>query len=101
MEIKVGDYVKHFKRETDNSGTMHCYKVLALNVIHTETKEKLAIYQAMYDDGIIYARPMNMFFSKRDKLKYPNYSQEYRLEVIRDKNLIDKIKDFESRLGSN
>lgn len=42
---------------------------------------ELAVYKSLYDDGS-YARPLAMFLSLRDKIKYPNYDQEYRMEFI-------------------
>lgn len=46
--------VKHFK------GAL--YKVLNI-AIHTETKEKLVIYQGKDDASSTYARPLNSFFN--------------------------------------
>ena len=42
---------------------------------------KLAVYKSLYDDKS-YARPLAMFLSLRDKVKYPDYDQEYRMEFI-------------------
>ena len=49
--IKAGDIVQHFKRELieDKSSTLYLYKILEI-AEHTETKEKLVIYQALYED---------------------------------------------------
>lgn len=84
--LNVGDIVKHFKRElyvSDNSSTMYLYKILNI-AEHTETGEKLVIYQALYikDDKAfeIYARPYDMFMSEVDHIKYPNVKQKYRFE---------------------
>ena len=43
-DIRVGDIVRHFKREwVDQNSTKYLYKVLAF-AEHTETGERLVIY---------------------------------------------------------
>lgn len=69
MEVISGQIYQHFK------GDM--YKVLC-EAVHSETGEKLVIYQALYDESKIFARPYEMFVSKVDKEKYPNVEAEYR-----------------------
>ncbi|WP_085023234.1 DUF1653 domain-containing protein [Anaerovibrio sp. JC8] len=60
---------RHFKNKL--------YRIVAI-AQHTENDEQLVVYQAMYGDGGIYARPLDMFMSKVDRDKYPEVEQEYR-----------------------
>ena len=62
-EMHMGDIVRHFKRETvENPTTEYLYKILAF-AEHTETGEKLVVYQALYAPFKICARPYAMFMS--------------------------------------
>ena len=81
-DICVGDIVRHFKREWVVEGTSeYIYKILAF-AEHTETKEKLVVYQAMYAPFKICARPYDMFMSEVDRVKYPDVKQKYRFEKV-------------------
>ena len=82
-DILVGDIVQHFKREWVSSETSeYLYKVLAF-AQHTETGEKLDVYQGMYPPFKICARPYDMFMSEVDREKYPKIRQKYRFEKIK------------------
>ena len=81
--IRVGDVVRHFKREYVSPETSeYLYRVLAF-ARHTETDEELVIYQAMYPPFKTCARPYEMFMSRVDREKYPSAAQEYRFEVVK------------------
>lgn len=91
MEFKNGDIVQHFKRELleDKNSTEYLYKILNTDVLHTETQERLVVYESLYSNnnvklGQVFARPYNMFISEVDKNKYPNIHQKYRFIIHKD-----------------
>lgn len=81
-DFRVGDIVKHFKRElVMNESSEYLYKIIAF-ARHSETEEKLVIYQGLYSPYKTCARPYEMFVSEVDRNKYPDIKQKYRFEKI-------------------
>lgn len=64
-EIKQGDIVKHFKREITILSNEYLYKILCVAKL-TEEDEYVVVYQALYGNFEIYARPYKMFMSEVD-----------------------------------
>ncbi|WP_298507801.1 DUF1653 domain-containing protein [uncultured Ruminobacter sp.] len=81
-DFHVGDIVRHFKREYVNQDTAeYLYRIVAF-AGHTETGERLVIYEALYPPYKVCARPYDMFMSPVDRIKYPDAAQEYRFELV-------------------
>ena len=73
MRMKPGDIVRHFKG--------NLYQILYF-AKDSETQRDVVVYRALYGEGGVWVRQMEMFFSPIDRQKYPNAEQEYRFERV-------------------
>ena len=76
-----GEIYQHFKGKL--------YRIVAI-AEHSESAEKLVIYQALYDECKIYARPLEMFLEEVDRQKYPQAEAKYRFTRL---PLVDIAKE--------
>ncbi|MBQ8431106.1 MAG: DUF1653 domain-containing protein [Clostridia bacterium] len=83
MEVKVKGIYRHFKGD---------YYLVEDIVLHSETKEKMVLYRALYGEKLLYVRPYDMFLSPVDKEKYPNVKQYYRFELQEVESVANKFK---------
>ncbi len=86
-ELIPGTVVQHFKRRMLNEAeradsTQYLYEILGV-AHHTETGERLVVYRALYGEGKICARPLEMFLSETDREKYPQAEQKFRFEPVK------------------
>lgn len=72
VDVRIGGIYRHFK------GDLYIVEDV---VYHSETKEKLVFYRALYGNCQHYVRPYDMFMSKVDREKYPDVKQEYRFQL--------------------
>lgn len=85
-EIRQGQFYRHFK------GGL--YQVMAI-ATHSETKEKMVVYQALYGDYGSYVRPYDMFASEVDHKKYPQVKQVYRFTQVHPEEMEEESDKVE------
>ena len=69
----VGRRYRHFK------GTIYIVTDLAVN---TESNEIMVIYKCFVNPLTTWCRPLSMFMSDVDRIKYPNVKQKKRFEPL-------------------
>lgn len=70
-KIKKNTIYKHFKGDY--------YLVLDI-AKSSETNEEYVVYRALYGDNDLWIRPLDLFLSETDHIKYPDVKQKYRFE---------------------
>ena len=68
-----GELYRHFK------GGL--YRIVTI-AQHTETQEGLVVYRSEEDPSKVWARPVTLFCSPVDRVKYPDATQEMRFEKV-------------------
>ena len=87
----AGQIYKHFKG--------NLYKVLAV-AVHTESEEKLVVYQSVDNPDRVFARPLEMFMSDIDRFRYPLIRAKYRFTLVsepEEENNGEETKEEETK----
>lgn len=80
----AGQIYKHFKG--------NLYKILAV-AVHTESEERLVVYQSVENPERVFARPLEMFMSDIDRFRYPLIRAKYRFTLVSEPE--EEIDDSE------
>jgi hypothetical protein len=68
----IGRIYRHYKGD---------YYIVRAIARHSETGEQMVLYQALYGDGELWARPLTLFMDKVDRAKHPDVKQKNRFEL--------------------
>ena len=77
-EDMVGRRYKHFK------GRIYIVNDIA---VHTESDEIMVIYKCFTDPLVTWCRPLSMFTSDVDRIKYPDVKQKKRFEPLSEQEM--------------
>ena len=99
MEIKVGDFCKHFKGKT--LVEKNIYKILLLNVIYsgdnsTNQLDDLVVYENIFD-GKIFTREASDIFTELSLEKQEEFNQIYKVQKLTDEE-IEEVKTEEFKI---
>lgn len=67
MSLKIHGIYRHFKGD---------YYIVEDIIYHSETKEKMVAYRALYEDAKLWCRPYDMFLEEVNR-----NNQKYRFEL--------------------
>lgn len=83
--LAPGTIVSHFKRFEGSwaDPNQYLYQIVGV-ALHSETREELVVYRALYGDKGLFCRPKAMFLSPVDRAKYPDAKQDYRFEFYKE-----------------
>jgi len=70
---KENEIYKHFK------GSL--YQIVAI-AVHTENSEKMVVYRSIEKPERVFARPLEMFMSEVDRIRYPLVRAKYRFTLM-------------------
>ena len=65
----------------------YLYEIIGI-AEHTETREEMMVYRALYDEKRLFVRPLEMFLSEVDREKYPEIRQRFRFEKAEKSRIV-------------
>lgn len=82
-KLVIHGIYKHF------NGDHYLVEDIALD---SETHKEMVVYRKLYADCSLWVRPIEMFLSEVDHIKYPKVKQKYGFELVDVKSVKDKFK---------